>query len=157
MEGRKPSSSSFPSNLFGVNDSSSAASSSSIFGSIFTRTAQGIGSEPLNASETEKKHDSGSQALNAKNGVSGSFQEKDVSSGEGRSQSTTNKEMNLYQHEHKAHPFHYDSSIYYGGQDFYSRPPTAPNPCFTTFNKDGGEDESGGASRGNWWQGSLYY
>ncbi|XP_073286422.1 uncharacterized protein [Primulina huaijiensis] len=153
MEGRKPSSSSFTSDLFGVNDSSPAASSSAIFGSILTPTAQGTGSESLNASQAEKKHDSGSQALIAKNGVSGSFQEKDVSSGEGRSQNTTNKEMNPYHHEQKAHPFHYNSSIYYGGQDVYSRPPTAPNPCFTTFNKDGGEDESGSASRGNWWQG----
>ncbi|XP_075486409.1 uncharacterized protein LOC142526016 [Primulina tabacum] len=157
MEGRKPSSSSFTFDLFGANNYSSAASSSAIFGSIFNPIAQGIGSESLIASETLKKHDSGNQALSAKNGVSGSFQEKDVSSGEGRNQSTTNKEMNLYHQEQKAHPFHYSSSIYYGGQDVYSRPSTAPNPCFTTFNKDGGEDESGSASRGNWWQGSLYY
>ncbi|KZV23592.1 hypothetical protein F511_37814 [Dorcoceras hygrometricum] len=115
MEGRKPSSSSFTSDLFGVNDSSSAAASSSaIFGAIFTPLLRlhsctkypksssfkilklGIGNESLNAAEAEKKHDSGCQALSAKNGVSGSFQEKEPSSGQGRSQSTANKEMNPY-------------------------------------------------------------
>ncbi|KZV15548.1 hypothetical protein F511_44310 [Dorcoceras hygrometricum] len=99
MEGRKPSSSSFTSDLFGVNYSSSAAASSSaIFGAIFTPLlrALGIVNESLNAAEAEKKHDSGCQALSAKNGVSGSFQEKEPSSGQGRSQSTANKEMNPY-------------------------------------------------------------
>ncbi|KAI9102124.1 hypothetical protein K1719_023634 [Acacia pycnantha] len=53
---------------------------------------------------------------------------------------------------------YYSSSIYYGGQENYSqRGPT------TTFKKDGVDDgdangnSSNSASRGNWWQGSLYY
>ncbi|KAK4419009.1 hypothetical protein Salat_2313700 [Sesamum alatum] len=153
MEGRKKSGSSFASDLFGANDASAAASSSGILGSIFPPPAKVMGQESVRSSEAEKKNDSGNPAWSAKPGVSGSFQ----FSGEGQSQDTTSKVISSYFQEEKVQPFHYSSSIYYGGQDVYSRPQSAQNPGLTTFNKDGGEDDSGSASRGNWWQGSLYY
>ncbi|PIN08969.1 hypothetical protein CDL12_18445 [Handroanthus impetiginosus] len=148
MEGGKQSGSSLASDLFGAKDSSANASSSGIFGSIFAPPAKVLGRESLRSSETEKKHDSGNAAWSAKAGSSG---------GRDHSQNTTSKDISSYYPEEKVQPFHYSSSIYYGGQDVYSRPEGAQNPNHTTFNKDGGEDESGSASRGNWWQGSLYY
>ncbi|KAF2311913.1 hypothetical protein GH714_027326 [Hevea brasiliensis] len=64
--------------------------------------------------------------------------------------------------EERAEPCHLSSSLYYGGQDNYSQPPSSHSGSYPMFKKDGGEDDpngnnSNGASRGNWWQGSLYY
>lgn len=132
MERGRQSGSSLTSDLFGTKDSST--SSSGIFGSIFSPPSK----ESL---QTRKKNDPapGLPAWTAKIDVS----DKNLNS--------------YYQQEHGVMPFHYSSSIYYGGQDVYSRPQEAPSPVFATFNKDGGEDNSVEASRGNWWQGSLYY
>ncbi|KAL0451094.1 UNVERIFIED_CONTAM: hypothetical protein Slati_1665800 [Sesamum latifolium] len=153
MEGGKQSGSSFASDLFGAKDSSAAASSSGIFGSIFPPPPKVVGQESVRSSEADKKNDSGNPAWSAKPGVS----DNKAVGGEGQSQDATSKVISSYFQEEKVQPFHYSSSIYYGGQDVYSRPQSAQNPGFTTFNKDGGEDDSGSASRGNWWQGSLYY
>ncbi|KAH6762041.1 hypothetical protein C2S52_019474 [Perilla frutescens var. hirtella] len=149
MEGGKQSGSSLASDLFGAKDSSAAASSSGIFNSIFPPPQKVVGRDSFQYSETEKKISSQNPTWTAKSGVS-------ERNGEGQIQSTASKDMGSYYPEEKPQPFHYSSSIYYGGQDVYSRPESAQNPG-TTFNKDGGEDDSGSASRGNWWQGSLYY
>ncbi|XP_011077618.1 uncharacterized protein LOC105161583 isoform X2 [Sesamum indicum] len=148
MEGGKKSGSSFTYDLFGAKDSSAPASSSAIFGSIFAPPSRNSGGESLHLSETEKKNGSGSQDWSGKNAASG---------GQEQNRSTTKKEMSSYFQEEKVQPFHYSSSIYYGGQDVYAQPQSTQNPSSTTFNKDVGEDDSGSASRGNWWQGSLYY
>ncbi|KAL0309925.1 UNVERIFIED_CONTAM: hypothetical protein Sradi_5934800 [Sesamum radiatum] len=144
MEGGKQSGSSFASDLFGAKDSSAAASSSGIFGSIFPPPPKVIGQESVRSSEADKKNDSGNPSWSAKSGVS----DNKAVVGEGQSQDTTSKVISSYFQEEKVQPFHYSSSIYYGGQDVYSRPQSAQNPGFTTFNKDGGEDDSGSASRG---------
>ncbi|KAJ4895648.1 hypothetical protein Rs2_22442 [Raphanus sativus] len=54
------------------------------------------------------------------------------------------------------------SSLYYGGQDVYSG--STSNHTYPTVNKahprednDASGNNSQDASRGNWWQGSLYY
>ncbi|KAI7738152.1 hypothetical protein M8C21_018932 [Ambrosia artemisiifolia] len=62
----------------------------------------------------------------------------------------------FYQQE-TSQPCHLSSSIYYGGQDIYTNPSITKNtPGHSTqYTKDGEDD--GRASRGNWWQGSLYY
>ncbi|KAK9998738.1 hypothetical protein SO802_018341 [Lithocarpus litseifolius] len=65
--------------------------------------------------------------------------------------------------EERVEPCHLSSSLYYGGQDVYSQYPSTQNSgSFPLFKEDGGEDDLNGnnansASRGNWWQGSLYY
>ncbi|XP_030964464.1 uncharacterized protein LOC115985683 isoform X2 [Quercus lobata] len=65
--------------------------------------------------------------------------------------------------EQRVEPCHLSSSLYYGGQDVYSQYPSTQNSeSFPLFKEDGGEDDLNGnnansASRGNWWQGSLYY
>ncbi|KAL3639475.1 hypothetical protein CASFOL_017382 [Castilleja foliolosa] len=142
--GKKQSGSSLATELFGEKDSLTG-SSSGVFGSIFAPPSKVLGRE----SETKKKNGSGNQAWNPKTG----FSDTNFVGGEGQS-----KNINSYFENENVQPFNYNSSIYYGGQDIYNRPPQpAQNPVFTTFNKDGGEDDSGGASRGNWWQGSLYY
>lgn len=64
--------------------------------------------------------------------TSGSFPDSNAVGGEGQSQSTASKDIKSYYTEEKVQPFHYSSSIYYGGQDVYSRPESAKNPGFTT-------------------------
>ncbi|XP_010534548.1 PREDICTED: uncharacterized protein LOC104810063 [Tarenaya hassleriana] len=55
----------------------------------------------------------------------------------------------------EAQPCNWSSSIYYGGQENYS--PIAPTST-NSFKKDGEDQgDSKSASRGNWWEGSLYY
>ena len=57
--------------------------------------------------------------------------------------------------QQRVQPCHLSSSIYYGGPDVYIQPQNST--VNSTKKKEGGEDDSGSASRGNWWQGSLYY
>ncbi|XVE79509.1 hypothetical protein DITRI_Ditri14bG0064600 [Diplodiscus trichospermus] len=74
-----------------------------------------------------------------------------------------NKDRNSVFHEERVEPCHLSSSLYYGGQDIYSHSSsTQTSTSYPIFKKDGGEDDPNGnnsqdASRGNWWQGSLYY
>uniref|UniRef100_A0A7N0TG40 Uncharacterized protein n=1 Tax=Kalanchoe fedtschenkoi TaxID=63787 RepID=A0A7N0TG40_KALFE len=58
------------------------------------------------------------------------------------------------QQERGGQPCHLSSSLYYGGQDVCSSTTHSAN-----FKKDkeDGDNNPQGASRGNWWQGSLYY
>ncbi|EYU26619.1 hypothetical protein MIMGU_mgv1a015692mg [Erythranthe guttata] len=149
MEGGKESGSSFTSDLFGAKGS---APSAGIFDSIFAPPpprVSGGGVSILHLSETEKKNDSASRqptGVNAKSSVSG---------GEKQKWSRGNKDEKKISSSYE--DYQYSSSIYYGGQDqdVYSQPKL--NAGLTTFCKDVGEDDSASASRGNWWQGSLYY
>uniref|UniRef100_A0A5B6YRC9 Uncharacterized protein n=1 Tax=Davidia involucrata TaxID=16924 RepID=A0A5B6YRC9_DAVIN len=156
MEGRKEvgssSYSSFTSDLFGSKDSS-GSSASGIFGSIFAPSSKVVGRGSLLPQVGEKQQDSTSQVWNTKPGP------PDISpqSSEGESQRIPNMNKNSFYQEERVQPCHLSSSIYYGGQDIYSHPQNTQSSLYSTFNKDGGEDDSGSASRGNWWQGSLYY
>ncbi|KAM7464014.1 hypothetical protein LguiA_032135 [Lonicera macranthoides] len=153
MEGKRPvgnsSSSSFTSDLFGSKDSSVSSSSSGIFASIFAPSSKVLGRESLRSESIEKKQDS----WNNKHGA----QDANSRGKEGDNQNPPNRDMSSYYNEEKVQPCHLSSSIYYGGQDVYSHPKSTQNSGNLTHNKDGGEDDSGSASRGNWWQGSLYY
>ncbi|GAB4827523.1 hypothetical protein Ancab_034406 [Ancistrocladus abbreviatus] len=152
MESSKPlgsysssssSSSSIAVELFGPKDASSS-SSSSIFGSVFgpPPTVKGRYSSNLHA---------GNQTGNAKHGIS-------AHNTYTKGQST--KENSSYYQQETVGPCYFSSSIYYGGQEVYS-----PATCTTdspSFKKDEQDDDLDGgnahsASRGNWWQGSLYY
>ncbi|TYI33232.1 hypothetical protein ES332_A04G119100v1 [Gossypium tomentosum] len=57
-------------------------------------------------------------------------------------------------YQERIEPCHLSSSIYHGGQDIYIRSHSDQD---SGLNDDSEEDESGYASRGNWWQGSVYY
>ncbi|KAL2502971.1 Encodes a protein involved in salt tolerance [Forsythia ovata] len=155
MEGGKKSQSgsSFTSDLFGSKNSASASASSGIFGSLFAPPEKVLGRESLRSFESWKKDDPANQGWSAKTGVP----DNNAPSNEDQSLSRRHKDINSYFQEEKIKPFHYSSSIYYGGQDVYTFPESTQGSSFTTFNKDETEDDSGMASRGNWWQGSLYY
>ncbi|XP_010443673.1 PREDICTED: uncharacterized protein LOC104726504 [Camelina sativa] len=132
MEGKgragSSTSSSFTAELFGSKDPSPPSSSSGIFSSIFPHPSKGVDRDGSNS-----KH--GSQA-----------QRRESSTGEDR-----------------VEPCHLSSSLYYGGQDVYSRSTTNQTyPAVKNERKRNGEDDANGqnsqdVSRGNWWQGSLYY
>ncbi|KAK1396838.1 GBF-interacting protein like [Heracleum sosnowskyi] len=156
-KGTGGSSSSFASDLFGTKDSSSSASSSSfssassgIFGSIFASNPPNlvVGRESLRTHAVEKKH-----AWNSKTGLSDSMHLNK----QGESMGTWKDPNNTYYTEQNVQPCHLSSSIYYGGQDVYTTSYNSQSHDYSTFKKDQGEDDSGSASRGNWWQGGLYY
>ncbi|XP_027067236.1 uncharacterized protein [Coffea arabica] len=156
MDKRKQSgsSSSFTSDLFGSKESS-ASSSSWIFESILAPSPKGLGRQPPRPEFLEKKQDPASQPCSAKARPSESI--PPVS--EGHNVGILNKEASSFYQEEKMQPCHLSSSIYYGGREVYSYPQDTQTQSSgsNTFGKDGGEDDSGSASRGNWWQGSLYY
>nr|ACJ02360.1 hypothetical protein [Populus euphratica] len=154
MEGKKQtgsSSSSFTSDLFGSKENS--PSSMGIFGSIFAPASPKVlGRESLRFEVAEKKQDSADDAWNTKSGIPAS----DLTSkmNEDESQSVPNKDMSSIYQEQRVQPCHLSSSIYYGGQDIYHHPQTAHTSSMNPmFKKDGPEDDTGSASRGNWWQG----
>ncbi|TQD77637.1 hypothetical protein C1H46_036847 [Malus baccata] len=166
MEGRKKtgsSSSSFTSELFGSKESSA---SSGIFGAIFAPSSKDLvfGRESLRSEVTGKKltddplhfkprdqpvsDSDGYRVVAAADGAS-----KEI---EGESKSITNMDIisSIYRDQRVQQPCHFSSSIYYGGQDIYAHPQSTQNPEYNTpYKKDGTEDDSGSASRGNWWQG----
>ncbi|KAK8512225.1 hypothetical protein V6N13_097111 [Hibiscus sabdariffa] len=151
MEGKKKvgsSSSSFTSELFGSKDSPSP--STGIFGSIFAPPSKVIGRESLRPPGTKSQH-SPNEPWNTKPGASGAS-----SKGHEGENPNTRDESYMYQ-EQRVQPCTLSSSIYYGGQDIYSSPQSQGSGLNSGYKKDGGEDDSGTASRGNWWQGSLYY
>ncbi|CAL5422647.1 unnamed protein product [Camellia sinensis] len=141
-----PSSSSFTSDLFGSKESS-ASSSSGIFGSIFEPSSKVLGRESVHSKAVEKKQDSPNQVWSTKPGA----QDTIPRSGEGENQNIPNRDMSPFYQEQRVQPCDLSSSIYYGGQDIYSQPQTTQGSGYSTVNQDGVEDDSGSASRGNWW------
>ncbi|XP_023523189.1 uncharacterized protein LOC111787454 [Cucurbita pepo subsp. pepo] len=125
--------SSFVADLFDVEESP-LSSASGVLAAMFP-SPQKVGSR-TSSSEDWLKQTNGNQPRHTKQGNSGGSLE----------------------------PCHLSSSLYYGGQDGYSEAPSAgPSPPPPSpLKKSGGEDDPNGnnsqpASRGNWWQGSLYY
>lgn len=156
--GASASSSSFTVDLFGPKDSSkSSSSSTSLFGSVFGPSSTGLGKDSYHPGimGASRNQDSGCQYGNAKAGNSDYMYQKNRGESGGR----TSKERNsIYQNE-TAEPCYFSSSIHYGGQEVYSSTAQSTNTQYT-LRKDGSEDDPNGnnsASRGNWWQGSLYY
>ncbi|KAK9061134.1 hypothetical protein SSX86_018314 [Deinandra increscens subsp. villosa] len=128
QSGGSSSSSSFTEHLFGPKDASST--SSGLFSSVFGPSSTGLGRD----------------SSHSKNRGSPKKQEFEGQYTKSSAQNET------------AGPSYLSSSIYYGGQEVYA-PNTHANRPPHTVKKDGGDDDANGsgASRGNWWQGSLYY
>lgn len=121
--------------LFGPKDTppaSSHPSSTGIFGSVFGPHSMGRGTESSYLQGMDVKYGGGP----CDNGIA-------------------------YQQQTNIQPWNYNSSIYYGGQEVYST--SSVVDAKHEYKKDGQDDVSdgnhaqGSASRGNWWQGSLYY
>ncbi|XVF68855.1 hypothetical protein PTKIN_Ptkin11bG0034800 [Pterospermum kingtungense] len=150
------SSSSFTADLFGSKDSSSSSPSKGIFSSIFPPppTVGGRSSSSSKVLESWPK-----QPLEGSAWTHG--MQAPVS--ESATYNISNKDRNSFFHEERVEPCHLSSSLYYGGQDIYSgSSSTQTSTSYPIFKKDGGEDDPNGSnsqdvSRGNWWQGSLYY
>ncbi|MED6171421.1 hypothetical protein PIB30_040632 [Stylosanthes scabra] len=149
MEGKtqfdsSSSSSSFTSELFGSNQSQLPSSSSGILASLFPPSSKVLGRESRRFQVTEKTATSKTVIPDDTNNYKGNDGETH--------NNTKNKDMmsSIYE-EQRVQPCHLSSSIYYGGQDIYSLPQGVQNSGL--YKKDGGEDDSGSASRGNWWQG----
>ncbi|KAI3427698.1 uncharacterized protein J3R85_009269 [Psidium guajava] len=145
--------------LFGPKDSFSPSSGS--FASIFPPPSTAIGGiDNHSRSETfmgsPRNPNTGYQAGSCKYGNPGASKGQSFK-GDGNN-ATSKAKSAVYQNE-TTEPCYLSSSIYYGGQENYS-PRTAES--HSAFKKDGVDDESNesnsdSASRGNWWQGSLYY
>ncbi|KAJ0235061.1 SIS protein [Hirschfeldia incana] len=135
------SSSSLTSELFGSNANPLASSSSSgTFRSIFPPHSKVMGRESMQQSTVT----AGWKDKSPKIGDIDRHREKQENLG------------SVYQQDQKVQPCHLSSSIYYGGPDVYFQ---SKDSSFnsTENKKEGGEDDTGSASRGNWWKGSLYY
>ncbi|XP_052179091.1 uncharacterized protein LOC127792584 [Diospyros lotus] len=160
METRKQlsSPSSFAADLFGSNQSQSPSAKTGIFASIFPppSTVRDHDSLCLDLKEYTQSHDS--------SGIVRETAEITAKKREGATvNSIANKERNSV-FQQNVEPCPLSSSLYYGSQeDMYihssSTNNSGSNPIFT---KDPVEDDPNGnnsqsASRGNWWQGSLYY
>ncbi|KAL4378369.1 hypothetical protein GQ457_02G022560 [Hibiscus cannabinus] len=150
------SSSSSLDHLFGPKvSSSSATSSTGLFGTIFPPPSVVLGRDSTHSSIRGSWNNQGLAHH-------GTYENPDHTTeySKGQSSGTRNKDKGY--HNETVEPCYLSSSIYYGGQENYSpRKKTTHSPQY--FKKDGGDDDpngnnsSGGASRGNWWQGSLYY
>ncbi|XP_019156854.1 PREDICTED: uncharacterized protein LOC109153438 [Ipomoea nil] len=148
VNAKASSSSSFATDLFGPKVSSeSSTSSSGLFESVFGPSSMGLGRQStyngvMYSNTTKSGTPDGSTQRGMDYKIKSSMFEGD---------------------ERAERPCNFSSSIYYGAQEVYS-PTTNHTPCshHTYFKKEEVEDDENGnnsncASRGNWWQGSLYY
>ncbi|KAJ8750491.1 hypothetical protein K2173_015636 [Erythroxylum novogranatense] len=155
MDGRKQAvTSSFTAELFGTKESP-PSSSTGIFSSIFPPPSAVSGKKSSNSDVGGSwgKQSSGNW----------SKQEVPAMNGEAAGYNILDKERGSAFEEERVQPCPLSSSLYYGGRDNYSRAPSNQTAgSHVSYKKDGTEDDpsgtnSHGASRGNWWQGSLYY
>ncbi|XP_004239920.1 uncharacterized protein [Solanum lycopersicum] len=130
------SSSSFTNELFGPKE----PSNSTLFASVFGPPSTGLRRDPIHSGDhrgSSRIQDQGNQyGNNTKYGTS-----------ENGSKRSQNEKVEA--------PCNLSSSIYYGGQDVYPPNNQTTGSQNNIVKKDG--DGSNSASRGNWWQGSLYY
>ncbi|KVI03637.1 uncharacterized protein LOC112512126 [Cynara cardunculus var. scolymus] len=155
---RSSSSSSFTAELFG--DNNSQPSSTGVFASIFPPPSMVLARNP-NCSQftgATQKETSESQVWTTTHVTSAENVAKNTASA---NSSIMNMERRSIFQE-RVEPSPLSSSLYYGGQeDMYvcsSSDPTSQS--YPKFKKMEGKDDPNhlhSASRGNWWQGSLYY
>ncbi|KAK1265750.1 hypothetical protein QJS04_geneDACA011382 [Acorus gramineus] len=149
---------SIASELFGSKESSApgtkgysaGSGSSGIFDAVFSNpaTMPGRPNSQFDGLGTWRKEDH--QVWNSKPAPSDSIFQNSSSEG--------NKDRNpLFAGDHgKVEPCFLGSSLFYGGQDICN-PPSNPSGTNKYYKDDDDRDERDCASRGNWWQESLYY
>ncbi|CAH2074535.1 unnamed protein product, partial [Thlaspi arvense] len=97
----------------------------------------------------------GRESMRQQETVSGGWNDKTSTTGDDDRNREQEENLGSMYQDQRVQPCHLSSSIYYGGPDVYFQPQNSN--INSTKKKEGGEDDSGSASRGNWWQGSLYY
>ncbi|GMI69746.1 Salt Induced Serine rich [Hibiscus trionum] len=102
---------------------------------------------PQSKSLAGKRQDSLNELLNTKPGSSG----EPSKGNEGESRNVATGKVGPIFQEQCIPPCTLSSSIFYGGQDNYPLPKTKQDSVYND------EDDSGYATRGNWWKGSVYY
>ncbi|CAN6804973.1 unnamed protein product [Brassica oleracea] len=140
MEGRtekaSSSSSSLTSELFGSKVNPLPSSSS--FRSIFPPPSKVMGRESMQQDT-----------------VTAGWNEKSSKIGDVVRQREEQDNLGSVYQDQRVQPCHLSSSIYYGGPDVYFQ--SQDSSSNSTENKrEGGEDDSGSASRGNWWKGIIF-
>ncbi|XP_074361419.1 uncharacterized protein LOC141701683 isoform X1 [Apium graveolens] len=136
--------------LFGPKDSSMPSSSAGHFSSVFGPSSTGLVRDysPSGYSIPSKNQNSGS----ANEYCSTKYENQDhkISKSYGTSGSIHNKDRSASYETVES--CNYSSSIHYGGQEVYPSDMQSKN-THSAFKKDGRDDNSNSASRGNWWQG----
>ncbi|KAI3830035.1 hypothetical protein L1987_04167 [Smallanthus sonchifolius] len=152
-----PSSPSFTAELFGNDDSQP---STGIFSSVFpppsTVLARNLSSSRFTV--PMQKEASQSQVWTTTRGTSAENVAKNTASA---NSSVMNMERRSIFQE-RVDPSPLSSSLYYGGQEdmYVCSSSDATSQSYSKFKKVDGKDDPNhlhSASRGNWWQGSLYY
>nr|GEX28316.1 hypothetical protein [Tanacetum cinerariifolium] len=152
---QKPTSS-FAAELFGENDSHS--SSTGIFSSIFPPPARARNQSFSQFNGDTQKGTLGNQVWTATRGTSAENVAKNTASA---NSSLMNMERRSIFQE-RVEPSPLGSSLYYGGQEdmYVCSSSNSTSQPYHKFKKLDGKDDPNhlhSASRGNWWQGSLYY
>ncbi|KAJ8484720.1 hypothetical protein OPV22_017205 [Ensete ventricosum] len=76
---------------------------------------------------------------------------------DGRSQGTNDRDVKLLHPMESTESSCFGSSVHYGGRDFYVSPPPSihASEASKSYKHEGRDLDA--ATRGDWWQGSLYY
>ncbi|KAJ0928815.1 hypothetical protein HanRHA438_Chr04g0198201 [Helianthus annuus] len=142
------SSSSLATDLFGPKDSSSS-SSSALFDSMFPPPSKAYKREDISYEQPKKNYES--------------TPKRDCLDNEkNKCQNSKMIDLSAYYEQEVSQPCTLSSSLHYGGQDICINPHTTKNTpgpgqySTQNYSNNIGEDD-GFATRGNWWQGSLYY
>ncbi|CAJ2655840.1 unnamed protein product [Trifolium pratense] len=151
MEGnnkQNDSSSSFVYELFGPKETHSS-SSSGVLGSMFSSQSPNVlGKEPVLSEVSEKTIKERWDTIlgtHTHGGISKGY------GGEFQKTQTKDKMSSIYQ-DQRIEPCNLSSSIFYGGQDIINHVQSPQNERKNLLPKNGGEDDLGIASRGDWWK-----
>ncbi|XP_072996960.1 uncharacterized protein [Typha latifolia] len=149
MDGKKPAAS-IADEFFGRKEVKGGSSSSGYFSSVFppASTVMGKDVSPSDLYWTLNRQRGEYQIGNTHDGKS---QESPT-----KKQTTCNKDGKPNFLTESTEAPYFGSSVHYGARDFYSSSPPKHVAANPKSNKNDDEDESS-ATRGNWWQGSLYY
>ncbi|XP_008785484.1 uncharacterized protein LOC103704108 isoform X2 [Phoenix dactylifera] len=169
MEGKKPTASSSSSSsriaddLFGrkeaaASSASSSSASSGYFSSVFPPASSVVGKD---SAHSDLYWTLDKQRTEGRIGNAQSSRADDKCQGRpSKSHNTSNKDGKSAYPIESTESSYFGSSIHYGGREFYSSSPSMQSSGAYNNYKNNGEDDLGDsnvATRGDWWQGSLYY
>ncbi|KAG1337809.1 hypothetical protein COCNU_04G001150 [Cocos nucifera] len=173
MEAEKPTASSpsppsrIADDLFGRKEAagssaSSSSSSSGYFSSVFPPASSIMGKDSAHSDLywTLDKQRTEVQKGNALSSRAVTSPDDKCQGGPSKSRTTSNKDGKSAYSIESAESSYFGSSIHYGGREFYSSSPSMRSSGAPNNYKNNNDDDLGDsnvATRGDWWQGSLYY